>query len=64
MCLLLEAVARLRELSDDTREMTGLIMDVSANGQLDHPQNADFLTTLEELHQLSGQFLEAQKELQ
>ncbi|MCI7404671.1 MAG: hypothetical protein MSS85_11400 [Pyramidobacter sp.] len=57
LCLILEATALLRDLSDEPREITNLIKDASGDGRLEAPENADFLTALRELVSVAQDFL-------
>ena len=62
LCLTLELIARLRELSDEPREVSGLFHDVAGDGRLDEAGSADFVAALRELHAVSGTLLEAAAE--
>ena len=49
LCLTLELIARLRELSDEPREVSALFHDMAGNGKLDEAPSADFLAALQEI---------------
>jgi hypothetical protein len=63
LCLILELLSRLRELSDEPHEVGALMRDLGGNGRLDADSSADFLAALRELVKEGTRMLEMNDEM-